>query len=195
MDLISQQQGLPRRPIQHEPCGNGRGPGDGSARSHARELCASRRLSKSLTEGYRAIVKKSGLQAYIASAGVKRRVDALPQGDSELPRLDQVRCRSLAPLLVCHGQPGVLAQPIGGRQWTISVQHTEADMISTSQFLRNRAGAGKRSRSEASRLSARWSLVHFSKLVRRERHFERGPPLRRQRLCHKKRRTCEGSGR
>jgi len=28
------------------------------------------RLSKSLTEGYRAIVKKSGLQAYIASAGV-----------------------------------------------------------------------------------------------------------------------------
>ena len=45
------------------------------------------KLSKKLTEGYLGIVAKSGLQAYVISAGAWR-ADAVSAGDSQLPRLD-----------------------------------------------------------------------------------------------------------
>ena len=45
------------------------------------------KLSKKLTDGYRKIVAKSGLQAYVISAGANGALDALCAGDSQLSRL------------------------------------------------------------------------------------------------------------
>ena len=47
------------------------------------------KLSKKLTEGYRTIVAKVGLQAYVASAGVNGALMLYPQEIQELPRLDE----------------------------------------------------------------------------------------------------------
>ena len=87
------------------------------------------KLSKKLIEGYRKIIAKVGLQAYIASAGANGALMLYPQGDSQLPRLADGRRRSVAALLVRHGESRRDGQPYWwDEQWTISVQHTEADI-------------------------------------------------------------------
>ena len=87
------------------------------------------KLSKKLTEGYRKIVDKVGLQGLHRQRRSQWRADALSEGDSQLPRLDGDRCRSVAALLVRMVNRGVMAQPYWwDEQWTISVQHTEADI-------------------------------------------------------------------
>src|SRR6202045_2571035 len=97
-------QSLPWRHLQHEPSGHGRGPGDVPRGPHARELCARRQTQQ---ESHRRLSRH---RQEIRPASLRRqrrrqrRVDALSEGDSELPRLDQDRRRSLAPLLVRHGQ-------------------------------------------------------------------------------------------
>jgi glutamate-1-semialdehyde 2,1-aminomutase len=87
------------------------------------------KLSKKLTEGYRAIVKKNGLQAYVASAGVNGALMLYPkeiQNYRDWTKIDVDLWRQFWFGMVNRG---VLAQPYWwDEQWTISVQHTEADI-------------------------------------------------------------------
>jgi len=87
------------------------------------------KLSSKLTEGYRKIVAKVGLQAYIVSAGVN---GALMLYAEEIRNY-----RDWLPIDVDLWRHywfgmvnrGVMAQPYWwDEQWTISVQHTEADI-------------------------------------------------------------------
>jgi glutamate-1-semialdehyde 2,1-aminomutase len=87
------------------------------------------KLSKKLTEGYRAIVKKAGIQGYVASAGVN---GALMLYAEEIRnyrdwlKIDVDLWRQFWFGMVNRG---VLAMPYWwDEQWTISVQHTEADI-------------------------------------------------------------------
>ena len=87
------------------------------------------KLSAKLTEGYRKIVAKSGLQAYIASAGVN---GALMLYSAEIKNyrdwlaIDVDWWRHYWFGMVNRG---VMPQPYWwDEQWTISVQHTEADI-------------------------------------------------------------------
>ena len=61
--------------------------------------------------------------------GRERCADVVSAGDSQLSRLAADRRRSVAPLLVRHGESRRDVQPYWwDEQWTISVQHTEADI-------------------------------------------------------------------
>ncbi|MGC2245056.1 MAG: aminotransferase class III-fold pyridoxal phosphate-dependent enzyme [Terriglobales bacterium] len=87
------------------------------------------KLSHKLTEGYRRIIAKSGLQAYIASAGVNGALMLYP---SEIKNyrdwlaIDTDLWRHYWFAMVNRG---VMPQPYWwDEQWTISVQHTEADI-------------------------------------------------------------------
>jgi glutamate-1-semialdehyde 2,1-aminomutase len=87
------------------------------------------KLSKKLTEGYRKIVAKSGIQGYIASAGAN---GALMLFRKEIRNyrdwvaIDSDLWRYYWFAMVNRG---VMAQPYWwDEQWTISVQHTEADI-------------------------------------------------------------------
>ena len=87
------------------------------------------RLSKKLTEGYRRVALKAGLQAYVASAGAN---GALMLYASEIRNyrdwltLDTDLWRHYWFAMVNRG---VMPQPYWwDEQWTISVQHTEADI-------------------------------------------------------------------
>ncbi len=86
-------------------------------------------LSKKLTEGYRAIVKKSGLQAYVASAGVNGVLMLYPkeiQNYRDWTKIDIDLWRHYWFGMVNRV---VLAQPYWwDEQWTISVQHSAADI-------------------------------------------------------------------
>src|SRR5579872_5060398 len=87
------------------------------------------KLGKKLTEGYRKIVAKSGIQGYIASAGANGALMLFPKEirnyrdwvviDSDLWRY----------YWFAMVNRGVMAQPYWwDEQWTISVQHTDADI-------------------------------------------------------------------
>jgi len=87
------------------------------------------KLSKKLTDGYRKTVAKVGLQAYVASAGANGALMLYPQEirnyrDWEAIDIDLWRYYWFAMV-----NRGVMAQPYWwDEQWTISVQHTEADI-------------------------------------------------------------------
>jgi glutamate-1-semialdehyde 2,1-aminomutase len=87
------------------------------------------KLSKKLTDGYRAIIKKAGIQGYVASAGVN---GALMLYAEEIRnyrdwlKIDVDLWRQFWFGMVNRG---VLAMPYWwDEQWTISVQHTDADI-------------------------------------------------------------------
>jgi glutamate-1-semialdehyde 2,1-aminomutase len=87
------------------------------------------KLSKKLTEGYRAIVKKSGIQGYVVSAGVNGALMLYPEeirNYRDWMKIDVDLWRQFWFAMVNRG---VLAMPYWwDEQWTISVQHTEADI-------------------------------------------------------------------
>ena len=87
------------------------------------------KLSHKLTEGYRRIIAKSGLQAYIASAGVNGALMLYPaeiKNYRDWLAIDVDLWRHYWFGMVNRG---VMAQPYWwDEQWTISVQHTEADI-------------------------------------------------------------------
>ena len=87
------------------------------------------KLSKKLTEGYRAIIVKTGLIAYVASAGVNGALMLYPKeirNYRDWTKIDSDLWRHYWFAMVNRG---VLAQPYWwDEQWTISVQHTEADI-------------------------------------------------------------------
>src|SRR5216117_4368711 len=87
------------------------------------------KLSKKLTEGYRAIVKKSGLQAYVVSAGVDGALMLYPREIRNYRDWTKIDVDLWRHYWFGMVNRGVLAQPYWwDEQWTISVQHTEADI-------------------------------------------------------------------
>jgi glutamate-1-semialdehyde 2,1-aminomutase len=87
------------------------------------------KLSRKLNEGYRRIIAKSGLQAYIASAGVNGALMLYPaeiKNYRDWLAIDVDLWRHYWFAMVNRG---VMPQPYWwDEQWTISVQHTEADI-------------------------------------------------------------------
>ncbi|MBZ5526685.1 MAG: glutamate-1-semialdehyde 2,1-aminomutase [Acidobacteriia bacterium] len=87
------------------------------------------KLSKKLAEGYRKTIAKVGLKAYVASAGANGALMLYPKEiqnyrDWTLVDIDLWRQYWFGMV-----NRGVLAQPYWwDEQWTISVQHTEADI-------------------------------------------------------------------
>jgi len=87
------------------------------------------KLSRKLTEGYSAIIKKAGIQGYVASAGVNGALMLYPEeirNYRDWLKIDVDLWRQFWFGMVNRG---VLAMPYWwDEQWTISVQHTEADI-------------------------------------------------------------------
>jgi glutamate-1-semialdehyde 2,1-aminomutase len=87
------------------------------------------KLSKRLTEGYRKIVAKAGLQAYVASAGVNGALMLYPKEIRNYRDWLAVDIDLWRHYWFGMVNRGVLAQPYWwDEQWTISVQHSEADI-------------------------------------------------------------------
>ena len=87
------------------------------------------KLSKKLTEGYRQIVGKTGLQAYVASAGVNGALMFCRQEIRNYRDWLNVDTDLWRHFWFAMVNRGVLAQPYWwDEQWTISVQHAEADI-------------------------------------------------------------------
>ena len=87
------------------------------------------KLSKKLAEGYRAIVKKSGLKAYVASAGANGALMLYPEEIRNYRDWTKIDIDLWRHYWFAMVNRGVLAQPYWwDEQWTISVQHTEADI-------------------------------------------------------------------
>ena len=87
------------------------------------------KLSAKLTDGYRRIVAKSGLQAYIASAGVNGALMLYPAEIKNYRDWLPIDIDLWRHYWFGMVNRGVMAQPYWwDEQWTISVQHTEADI-------------------------------------------------------------------
>src|SRR5260370_41550670 len=87
------------------------------------------KLSKKLTDGYRVIVKKNGVQAYVASAGVNGALMFYPQAIRNYRDWLNIYVDIWRQFWFGMVNRGVLAMPYWwAEQWTISVQHTEADI-------------------------------------------------------------------
>jgi len=87
------------------------------------------KLSQKLTEGYRTVIKKAGIRGYVASAGVNGALMLYPQeirNYRDWMKIDVDLWRQFWFGMVNRG---VLAMPYWwDEQWTISVQHTDADI-------------------------------------------------------------------
>src|SRR6476661_8690255 len=87
------------------------------------------KLSKKLTEGYRTIVKRTGLQAYVASAGVNGALMLYPKEILNYRDWTKIDIDLWRHYWFAMVNRGVLPQPYWwDEQWTISVQHTEVDI-------------------------------------------------------------------
>jgi glutamate-1-semialdehyde 2,1-aminomutase len=87
------------------------------------------KLSKKLTEGYRKTVAKVGLQAYVVSAGVNGALMLYPQEIRNYRDWTAIDVDLWRHYWFAMVNRGVLPQPYWwDEQWTISVQHTEADI-------------------------------------------------------------------
>src|SRR5258708_17554888 len=87
------------------------------------------KLSTKLTEGCRRIVAKVGLQAYVASAGVNGALMLYPKEIRNYRDWTTIDVDLWRHYWFAMVNRGVLAQPYWwDEQWTISVQHTEADI-------------------------------------------------------------------
>jgi len=87
------------------------------------------KLSKKLTQGYRHIVAKAGLQAYIVSAGVNGALMLYPEEIKNYRDWTKIDVDLWRQYWFAMVNRGVLAQPYWwDEQWTISVQHTDADI-------------------------------------------------------------------
>jgi glutamate-1-semialdehyde 2,1-aminomutase len=87
------------------------------------------KLSQKLTDGYRKIVAKSGLQAYVASAGVNGALMLYPAEIKNYRDWLAIDIDLWRHYWFAMVNRGVMPQPYWwDEQWTISVQHTEADI-------------------------------------------------------------------
>lgn len=87
------------------------------------------KLSKKLTEGYRKIVAKAGLQGYVAQAGANGVLMLYAQEIRNYRDWTTIDIDLWRQYWFGMVNRGVMAQPYWwDEQWTISVQHTEADI-------------------------------------------------------------------
>ncbi len=87
------------------------------------------KLSKKLTEGYRTIIKKAGIQGYVASAGVNGALMLYPEEIRNYRDWIKIDVDLWRQFWFGMVNRGVLAMPYWwDEQWTISVQHSEADI-------------------------------------------------------------------
>jgi glutamate-1-semialdehyde 2,1-aminomutase len=87
------------------------------------------KLSKKLTDGYRKTVAKVALQAYVASAGVNGALMLYPKEIRNYRDWTAIDVDLWRQYWFGMVNRGVLPQPYWwDEQWTISVQHTEADI-------------------------------------------------------------------
>jgi glutamate-1-semialdehyde 2,1-aminomutase len=87
------------------------------------------KLSKKLTDGYRKIVAKSGLQAYVISAGANGALMLYAREIRNYRDWLTVDTDLWRHYWFAMVNRGVMAQPYWwDEQWTISVQHTDADI-------------------------------------------------------------------
>jgi glutamate-1-semialdehyde 2,1-aminomutase len=87
-------------------------------------------LGKKLTDGYREIVAKSGLQAYVISAGANGALMLYPNEIRNYRDWITVDTDLWRHYWFAMVNRAVMPQPYWwDEQWTISVQHTEADII------------------------------------------------------------------
>jgi len=87
------------------------------------------KLSQKLSDGYRKIVNKSALQAYIASAGANGALMLYPQEIRNYRDWLTIDIDLWRHYWFGMVNRGVMAQPYWwDEQWTISVQHSEADI-------------------------------------------------------------------
>ena len=123
-------QGLPRRHLQHQPGVDGRGAGDLPRSPYARQLRARRqaeqearrRLSQDHRESRPASLHRASRSQRRADARIPRKFATIATG----PTVDIDLWRQYWFAMVNRG---VMAQPYWwDEQWTISVQHTEADI-------------------------------------------------------------------
>jgi len=87
------------------------------------------KLSKKLVDGYRKTIAKVGLQAYIAEAGANGALMLYPNEIRNYRDWEKIDVDLWRHYWFGMVNRGVLAQPYWwDEQWTISVQHTEADI-------------------------------------------------------------------
>src|SRR5215468_6345650 len=87
------------------------------------------KLSKKLSDGYREIVAKSGLQAYVISAGANGALMLYPHEIRNYRDWITVDTDLWRHYWFAMTNRGVMPQPYWwDEQWTISVQHTDADI-------------------------------------------------------------------
>jgi glutamate-1-semialdehyde 2,1-aminomutase len=87
------------------------------------------KLSQKLTDGYRTTIAKSGLQAYVASAGANGALMLYPREVRNYRDWITVDTDLWRHYWFGMVNRGVMPQPYWwDEQWTISVQHTEADI-------------------------------------------------------------------
>jgi len=87
------------------------------------------KLSKKLTDGYRKTIAKVGLQGYIASAGANGALMLYPQEIRSYRDWETIDVDVWRHYWFGMTNRGVMPQPYWwDEQWTISVQHTEADI-------------------------------------------------------------------
>src|ERR1700682_81310 len=87
------------------------------------------KLGKKLSEGYRSIIKKVGLNAYVAVAGVNGALMLYPKEIRNYRDWMNIDVDLWRQFWFGMVNRGVLAMPYWwDEQWTISVQHTEADI-------------------------------------------------------------------
>jgi glutamate-1-semialdehyde 2,1-aminomutase len=87
------------------------------------------KLGKKLTEGYRGVIAKSGLQAYVISAGANGALMLYPREIRNYRDWITVDTELWRHYWFGMVNRGVMPQPYWwDEQWTISVQHTEADI-------------------------------------------------------------------
>src|ERR1700739_4149522 len=87
------------------------------------------KLSKKLVDGYRKIIAKVGLQGYIAQAGANGALMLYPQEIQNYRDWLAVDVDLLRDYCFGMVNRGVMPQPYWqDEQWTMSVQHTEADI-------------------------------------------------------------------
>lgn len=87
------------------------------------------KLEKKLAEGYRKIIGKTGLQAYIASAGANGALMLYPKEIRNYRDWTAIDIDLWRHYWFGMVNRGVMAQPYWwDEQWTISVQHTEKDV-------------------------------------------------------------------
>src|ERR1700721_2195592 len=87
------------------------------------------KLSKKLADGYRQTIAKVGLQAYIAQAGANGALMLYPKEIMNYRDWEAIEVDLWRHYWFGMVNRGVMAQPYWwDEQWTISVQHTEADI-------------------------------------------------------------------